>query len=77
MSTAPFFDSTKDWQKDFNSYLEENKTLAYMMLRKSREYKGNAALIQKNKKGEWEKITWDEFDEKIMAVAKALIDKGL
>lgn len=77
MSTAPFFDSTKDWQKDFNSYLEENKTLAYMMLRKSREYKGNTALIQKNKKGEWEKITWDEFGEKIMAVAKALIDKGL
>lgn len=77
MTSAPFYDSNKDWQKEFNTFLEENKTLAFLMLKKSKEFKGLTALIHKNKLGEWEKISWDVFGEKIVAVAKALIDLGL
>ncbi|HOP62583.1 MAG TPA: long-chain fatty acid--CoA ligase [Spirochaetota bacterium] len=74
MEQQPLYESRRDWKKDFDEYLRENRTLAYMMLKKSEEFKGKIALSQKNKDDEWESITWDEFGEKIRAVAKALID---
>ncbi|HPF05395.1 MAG TPA: long-chain fatty acid--CoA ligase [Spirochaetota bacterium] len=77
MELQPLNESKRDWQKDFDSYLKENRTLAYMMLKKSGEFKGRTALIQKNSKNEWESISWDIFGEKIIAVAKALIDLKL
>ena len=77
MELQPLYESRRDWQKDFDSYLKENRTLAYMMLKKSGEFKGKTALIQKNSNNEWESISWDVFGEKITAVAKALIDLKL
>ncbi len=77
MELKPLYESQRDWQKAFDDYLKENRTLAYMMLKKSEEFKGKTALIQKNSKNEWESISWDIFGEKIKAVAKALIDSGL
>ncbi len=77
MELKPLYESRRDWQNDFDNYLKENRTLAYMMLKKSDEFKGKTALMQKNKNNEWETISWDEFGEKIRAVAKALIDLKL
>jgi len=73
----PLNESTRNWQKDFESYLAENKTLAFMMLKQAEKFKDRDALTQKNKKGEWENIKWSELGEKTKAIAKALIDLKL
>jgi len=77
MEQKPLFESRRDWNKEFEAYLQENKTLAYMMLKKSEEFKNFVALSQKNKNNQWESITWNEFGSKIKAIAKALIDLKL
>jgi len=77
MAEAPFFAPDKDWDNELEKYLKENKTLAYMMLKKSEEFAGYPALVQKNRDNEWEKISWDTFGEKIKAIARALIDEGI
>jgi long-subunit acyl-CoA synthetase (AMP-forming) len=77
MKLNPLNESKRDWQEDFKKYLNENRTLAYMMLKKSEEFKDKTALIQKNNKNEWETISWNIFGDKIKAVAKALIDLKL
>ncbi|HON15344.1 MAG TPA: long-chain fatty acid--CoA ligase [Spirochaetota bacterium] len=77
MEQKPLFESRRDWNKEFEAYLQENKTLAYMMLKKSEEFKDFVALSQKNKNNQWESITWNEFGSKIKAIAKALIDLKL
>jgi long-chain acyl-CoA synthetase len=77
MEQKPLFESRRDWNKEFEAYLQENKTLAYMMLKKSEEFKDFVALSQKNKNNQWESITWYEFGSKIKAIAKALIDLKL
>lgn len=73
----PLYESRRDWQKEFDDYLSENKTLAYMMLKRAEQFRERDALTQKNRKGEWESITWGELGDKIKAVAKALIDLDL
>jgi long-chain acyl-CoA synthetase len=73
----PLHESSRDWQKDFENYLNENKTLAYMMLKRAEKFKDRDALTQKNKKGEWESIKWSELGDKTKAIAKALIDLNL
>lgn len=70
-------DSDKNWDVEFAKYLEENKTLAYMMLKNAKIFQDKDVLIQKNVQGEWESITWNEFAERFTAVAKALIDMGI
>lgn len=73
----PLYESKRDWEQDFQRYLDENRTLAYMMLKRAETLKERIALTQKNRKGEWESVTWGEFAGKIRAIAKALIDLGL
>ncbi len=73
----PLNESKRNWDKDFEIYLKENKTLAYMMLKQAEKYKDRDALTQKNKKGEWESVKWSELGDKTKAIAKALIDIDL
>jgi len=72
----PLMESKRDWEKDFASYLEENKTLAYMMLKKADEIPDRFALSQKLGE-EWVSITWKDFAEQIRAVARALLEMDL
>ncbi len=74
---APWRDCDKSWEADFAEYMAENKTLANMMLKKALIYKEETALTQKNKKGQWETISWPEFAAGIKAVSKFLIANGL
>lgn len=73
----PLNESKRDWNKDFENYLKDNKTFAYMMLDRAKKFKDHDALTQKNKKGEWESIKWKELGDKTTAIAKALIDLNL
>lgn len=73
----PLNESKRDWQKDFENYLTENKTLAYMMMKKAEQFKDYDALTQRNKNGEWESIKWSELGDNTRAIAKALIDMKL
>lgn len=59
--------------KEFEEYLKENKTLAYLMLKKAEEYQGITAL-KFMKGGEWTSITWDIFGENVRAIARALLE---
>ncbi len=70
-------DSDKDWDREYEQYLAENKTLAYMILQNVKVFKDTTALMQKNINGEWESLTWTEFGDRITALAKALIDMGI
>lgn len=70
-------DSDINWDAEFEKYLAENKTLAYMMLKNAKVYQDAAVLTQKNVKGEWESLTWNEFADRFTAVAKSLIDMGI
>ena len=66
-----------DWDKAFEEFLAENKTLAYMMLKNAKVYKDAGILTQKNIMGEWETLSWNEFADRFTAVAKVLIDMGI
>ncbi|MEA1959780.1 MAG: AMP-binding protein, partial [Bacillota bacterium] len=66
----------RDWDKSFATYLDENKTLAYMMLKKAEEFADFDILTHKVK-GEWVSITWRSFGEQIRAVAKALLEMDI
>lgn len=68
--------SHKDWDKDFAAYLNEYKTLAYMMLKKAEEFADFDVLTHKVK-GEWVSIKWRDFGEQIRAVAKAFLEMDL
>ena len=70
-------DSVVDWENDFEKYLSENKTLAYMMLKNAKKFKDKDILVQKNVQGEWETLNWTEFTDRFTAVAKFLIDMGI
>ena len=77
LNLPPWRDCDKNWEADFNKYLEENKTLAYLILKNAKIYKDATVLTQKNIHGEWENISWEDFGERIVAVAKSLIDMGV
>jgi long-chain acyl-CoA synthetase len=68
--------SPVDWDKEFEAYLKENKTLAYMMLKKAEEFADFDALKHKVK-GQWVSIKWKDFGEQVRAVAKALLEMDL
>lgn len=68
--------SQKEWEKGFAAYLHENKSLAYMMLKKAEELADYDVLTQKVK-GEWVSIKWKDFGEQIRAVAKALLEMNI
>ncbi len=73
----PWRDCDKDWKKEFEAYIEENKTLAYMMLKNAKIYKDRTILVQKNIQDQWENISWNEFADRITAVSKSLIEMGI
>lgn len=73
----PLNESKRNWQAEFESYLAENKTLAYMMLKRAEQFKDCDALTQKNKNNQWESIKWDEFGRKIRAIGKSLLNLKL
>lgn len=68
--------SSIDWDQEFEAYLKENKTLAYMMLKKAEEFADFDALTYKVK-DQWVSIKWKDFGEQIRAVAKALLEMKL
>lgn len=68
--------SSIDWDQEFEAYLKENKTLAYMMLKKAEEFADFDALTHKVK-GQWVSIKWKDFGEQVRAVAKALLEMEL
>lgn len=65
-----------NWDKEFEAYLKENKTLAYMMLKKAEKFADFDVLTQMVK-GEWVSIKWRDFGEQIRAVAKALLEMDI
>ena len=67
-------DSGKDWNTEFEKYLAENKTLAFMMLKNAKIFKEEIIFTQKNYKDEWESLNWIEFADRFTGLAKALID---
>lgn len=66
----------QSWEKGFEVYLEENKTLAYMLLKKSKEFATHDALTEKIN-GEWVSIKWKELEEQIRSTAKALLETDI
>lgn len=70
-------DCDHNWDEEFAQYLQENKTLAVMMLRNAKIFKDAPLLSQKNIYGAWESKTWAEYADHFTAVAKALIDMGI
>jgi len=68
--------SPVDLDQEFAAYLNKNKTLAYMILKKAEEFADLDALTHKVK-GQWVTIKWKDFGEQIRAVAKALLEMGL
>ena len=73
----PWRDCDIDWESAFKKYIEENKTLAYMMYKNSKIYKDAFVFSQKNIHGQWESITWEEYADRFTAIAKCLIDMGI
>ncbi len=70
-------DCDVNWDKAFEEYIRENRTLAYMMLKNSGIYKDANVFAQKNIQGAWESITWSEYAERFKAIAKYLINLGI
>ena len=68
--------SSIDWDQEFEAYLKENKTLAYMMLKSAEKFADLDALTYKVR-DEWVSITWKDFGEQVRAVAKALLEMDL
>lgn len=68
--------SQLDWDKNFTKYLKENKTVAYMMLKRAEQF-ADYNVLTHQVKGEWVSITWREFGEQIRAVGKALLETDI
>ncbi|NLJ72387.1 MAG: AMP-binding protein, partial [Syntrophomonadaceae bacterium] len=65
-----------DWEQGFANYLNENKTLAYMMLNRTADFISQPALRHKVD-GEWVTVNWQTFREQIRYIAKALLELDL
>lgn len=65
-----------DWEKGFADYLDDNKTLAYMMLNRTADFISQPALRHKVD-GEWVTVNWQTFREQIRYIAKALLELDL
>lgn len=66
----------QDWDKAFAAYLDENKTLAYMMLKNAEKFADHDILTEKVG-GEWVSITWRDFGEQIRSLAKGLLEMDI
>jgi len=66
-------ESTHNWDEALEEYLNENKTLAQMMLKNAEKF-GNKTALRFKKKDKWDSITWKKFGDDAKAVAKALLE---
>ncbi len=73
----PWRDCDVDWVPAFEKYMKENRTLAYMMKKNAKIFSDKVIFEQKNIHGQWETITWAEYEERFTAIAKCLIDMGI
>jgi long-subunit acyl-CoA synthetase (AMP-forming) len=53
------------------------KTVPWMIENASKNYKNHTALVFKNNFGEWNRINYEEYFEKIEKTAKVFIKLGL
>ncbi|MBN1533264.1 MAG: long-chain fatty acid--CoA ligase [Spirochaetes bacterium] len=67
---------TTNHTAEFQDYLESNRTLAYMMLRRAEEFDGNIAL-RYMRQGRWESLSWRDFGSMIRSTGKALLKNGI
>ncbi|HHW62021.1 MAG TPA: AMP-binding protein, partial [Syntrophomonadaceae bacterium] len=65
-----------DWEKNFEDYLKENKTIAYMMLQNSKKF-ANYDILTYQVKDQWVSMKWQDFGEQIRAVGKALLEMDI
>lgn len=65
-----------DWEKKFEDYLKENKTIAYMMLQNSKKF-ANYDILTYQVKDQWVSMKWQDFGEQIRAVGKALLEMDI
>ena len=70
------YNPPRNWEEEFAAYLNENKTLACLMLKKAEEFADFDILTHKVK-GKWVSLKWKDFAEQICAVAKALIEMDI
>jgi len=66
----------RDWEKEFEVYLKENKSLAYMMLNRAETYAEYDALTYKVG-DQWLSMKWKDFGEQIRSLAKALLEMDI
>ena len=66
----------RDYEKEFQAYLAKEKTLAYMMLQRAKAFGDQTALIYRES-GSWHTISWADFGERIIQVAKGLLAMGI
>lgn len=64
---------SRDWDKEFAAFLDSNKTLANMILKKAEIFSDFDALTDKVQ-GKWVSIRWKDFAEQIRSVAKGLLE---
>ncbi len=63
-------------ENDFEKFLEREKSLASMMLRRAAEFGGKTAL-HFLKEGRWESMSWNDFGAMIRRTGKALLKAGI
>lgn len=68
--------SHRDWDKDFEAYLKQNKSLAYMMLKNAEIFADHDALTHKVG-DEWVALKWKDFGDQIRSVAKGLLEMAI
>lgn len=68
--------TNRDWDKEFEAYLKENKSLAYMMLNRAETYADYDVLTYKVG-DKWLSMKWKDFGEQISALAKALLEMDI
>ncbi|SHH06308.1 long-chain acyl-CoA synthetase [Thermosyntropha lipolytica DSM 11003] len=66
----------RDYQKELDSFIRENKTLANLILKNTKKFAQHDALKQKVK-GKWVITKWKDFGEQVRAAAKGILELDL
>ncbi len=66
----------RDYLKEFNEFIEKEKTFAVMMLKRADMFGPHPAL-RWEKGGAWRSITWENFGGQIRAAAYGLLELGV
>ncbi len=73
---AQLKESQRDWDSELANFLEENKTLAMLMLKNAEKF-GERTALRYQVNGSWKSMTWRKFGEDVKAVAKALLEMDI